>query len=306
VNQYYIALDIGGTKTAVSLWEGETNLLKKVQFPTAGSPETVIEKVLDTIDTLTKSTSVKKAHLTALGISCGGPLDNARGLILSPPNLPGWDAVPVVSMLREKTDLPCFLENDANACALAEWYWGAGHGYRDLAFLTFGTGLGCGLILNGLLYRGAGDLAGEVGHIRIAEDGPEGYGKRGSWEGYCSGGGISRLYTELTGRTETAKHICEAATAGEPAALKVIKTSAFYLGRGISILIDTLNPQCVILGSIFVRSEGLFRPIMESIIAQEVLPSAGEQCVIRPAQLGELLGDKAALGVAINGLGLRL
>jgi glucokinase len=238
----------------------------------------------------------------ALGISCGGPLDSAKGLILSPPNLPGWDAIPVVSLLREKTGIPCFLENDANACALAEWRWGAGRGYRDLVFLTFGTGLGCGLILNGRLYRGAGDLAGEAGHIRIAEDGPEGYGKRGSWEGYCSGGGLTRLYAGLTGRTETGKHICEAAEAGETEALKVIETCAFYLGRGLSLLIDLLNPQCIILGSIFVRSEGLFRPRMESIIEREALTASGKQCVVLPALLGELLGDKAALGVAINGL----
>ncbi|MHC6203717.1 ROK family protein [Breznakiellaceae bacterium SP9] len=299
----YIALDIGGTKTAVSLWEGETTLLQKIQFPTLGSPDDVIVKVLAAIDQVTTAASVETSRLAALGISCGGPLDSKRGLILSPPNLPGWDAVPLVSLLQEKTGLPCFLENDANACALAEWYWGAGRGYRDMAFLTFGTGLGCGLILNGQLYRGAGDLAGEVGHIRIAEDGPEGYGKRGSWEGYCSGGGLSRLYAERTGRTETGKYICDAAAAGEPEALKVINGCAFYLGRGLSLLIDILNPQCIVLGSIFVRSEGLFRPLMESIIARETLAASRGQCVILPARLGELLGDKAALGVAINGLG---
>ncbi|GHV75793.1 N-acylmannosamine kinase [Spirochaetia bacterium] len=297
----YIALDIGGTKTAVSLWEGDATLIQKVQFPTRGTPDEVIEKVLGAIDQLTGSASVEKSRLAALGISCGGPLDSKRGLILSPPNLPGWDEVPVVSLLQEKTGLPCFLENDANACALAEWYWGAGRGYRDMAFLTFGTGLGCGLILNGQLYRGAGDLAGEVGHIRIAEDGPEGYGKRGSWEGYCSGGGLSRLYAERTGRAETGKYICDAAEAGEPEALQVINECAFYLGRGLSLLIDILNPQCIVLGSIFVRSEGLFRPLMESIIARETLDASRGQCVILPAQLGELLGDKAALGVAING-----
>jgi glucokinase len=277
-------------------------MLQKIQFPTLGSPREVIAKALDAVDRALGAASVERSRLAALGISCGGPLDSSRGLILSPPNLPGWDAVPVVSLLREKTGLPCFLENDANACALAEWRWGAGRGYRDMAFLTFGTGLGCGLILNGRLYRGAGDLAGEVGHIRIAEDGPEGYGKRGSWEGYCSGGGLTRLYAELTGRTETGKRICEAAEAGEADALKVIEISARYLGRGLALLIDILNPQCIVLGSIFVRSEGLFRPRMEAILDEETLAASRGQCVILPARLGELLGDKAALGVALNGL----
>jgi glucokinase len=294
--QAILALDIGGTKMALSLWEGET-LVKKLKFATPPTPDAAIARIVDSIDQL---------HLlqkpAAIGVSCGGPLDSKRGLILSPPNLPGWDEIPLVSILQDKTDIPCFLENDANACALAEWYWGAGRGYKDLAFLTFGTGLGCGLILDGRLYRGACDLAGEVGHIRITEDGPEGYGKRGSWEGYCSGGGLSRAYAALTGREETGKYICDAAEAGEVDACAVIETCAFYLGRGLSLLIDMLNPQCIILGSIFARSEALFRPVMDEVIARETLRASREHCRIVPAQLGEMLGDRAALGIAINNL----
>jgi glucokinase len=298
----YIALDIGGTKTSVSLWEGETSLAQKIQFPTPPSPEETLAKALAAVDQAIRGASLERSRVAALGISCGGPLDSGRGLVLSPPNLPGWDAIPVVSLLREKTGFPCFLENDANACALAEWRWGAGRGCRDMAFLTFGTGMGCGLILNNSLYRGAGDLAGEVGHIRIAEDGPEGYGKEGSWEGYCSGGGLTRLYAALTGRTETGKRICEAAEAGEAEALQVIDTCAFYLGRGLALLIDLLNPQRIVIGSIFARSEALFRPRMEQALEREALAASRRQCAIVPALLGELLGDKAALGVALNGM----
>ncbi|GHU14085.1 hypothetical protein FACS1894161_4550 [Spirochaetia bacterium] len=154
--QPIIALDIGGTKTAVSLWKGE--LLGKLRFPTQGTPDQVIKQSLASIDQLLVDAGLAAKDCVGLGISCGGPLDSEKGLILSPPNLPGWDNIPIVSMMKEKTGVPCFLENDANACALAEWYWGAGRGCRDLAFLTFGTGLGCGLILNGQLYRGASIL----------------------------------------------------------------------------------------------------------------------------------------------------
>lgn len=297
----FIGIDIGGTKTALSLWEtgeaGET-LLQKIQFPTENGPDKTFEKIFSALGSLREA----GREINAIGISCGGPLDSRRGLVLSPPNLPGWDEVPVTAILREKTGLPCFLENDANACALAEWYWGAGRGCDDVAFLTFGTGLGCGLILNGRLYRGACDLAGEVGHIRIAEDGPEGYGKRGSWEGYCSGGGISRMYAERTGKTETGKHICEAAERGEKDALHVIETCARYLGRGIALLVDILNPRRIIIGSIFVRSEKLFRGLMEEVVEKEALGAAWNTCEVVPAALGETLGDRAALGVAVNGL----
>jgi glucokinase len=296
------AVDIGGTKTAVSLWSGNMVLLGKRRFPTRGTPARVIEQILASLGALLDSAGLALGDCGGIGISCGGPLDSNKGLVLSPPNLPGWDAIPLVSILKDRTGLPCFIENDANACALAEWYWGAGKGFRDLAFLTFGTGMGCGLILNGGLYRGAGNLAGEVGHVRLAEDGPEGYGKRGSWEGFCSGGGLSRMYAELTGRPEPGKYICEAAEKGEDAARRVIAISARYLGRGIALLIDIINPQCVIIGSIFARSEGLFRTIMEQVIAEETLEDSRRRCLIKPAELGETLGDYAALGVALNGL----
>jgi glucokinase len=299
---YALALDIGGTKTAVSLWKDGQDLIQKKSFPTEGSPDAVMAKTVEIVDSLCGEASVERPAVSALGISCGGPLDSLRGLVLSPPNLPGWDEVPLTAILAEKTGLPCFLENDANACALAEWYWGAGRGYTNMAFLTFGTGFGCGLILDGRLYRGACDLAGEVGHIRIAEDGPPGYGKRGSWEGYCSGGGISRMYAELTGRTETGKYICEAAERGEAEAAEVIEKSAFYLGRGLAILIDILNPQRIVIGSIFARSEALFRKTMEEVIVREALPASRGHCTVAPAQLGERLGDMAALGVALNGV----
>jgi glucokinase len=297
--KHVIGLDIGGTKTAVSLWENEETLIKKIQFPTEGGPEKTIKKIVSAVEELRAEVAGKE--ISAAGISCGGPLDSEKGIILSPPNLPGWDKVPLVSTLEKKIGVPCFLENDANACALAEWYWGAGKGYRDIVFLTFGTGLGCGLILNGQLYRGACDLAGEAGHIRIAENGPEGYGKRGSWEGCCSGGGISRMYREITGREETGKFICGMAEKGEKEALQVIESCAFYLGRGIALLVDILNPQCFVIGSVFMRNEKLFRRIMEDVAEKEALPPSWKSCKVFPAKLGEFLGDRAALGVAFNG-----
>jgi glucokinase len=300
-----IGVDIGGTKTAITLWTLEGLLRGKRSFPTLGAWDRVIEAVGAAIGELFVESGIPKSEVAGIGISCGGPLDSGRGLLLSPPNLPGWDRVPVVDLLSEMTGLPAWLENDANACALAEWYWGAGRGYRNLVFLTFGTGLGAGLILDGRLYRGASDLAGEVGHLRIAEDGPPGYGKRGSWEGFCSGGGIARLYEEETGLRCTAKEICDAARAGDAASRRVIERSAFYLGRGLAMLVDILNPECIVIGSVFARSGDLFRPTMEAMMELEALPVSRGGCVVLPSQLGELLGDMAALGVVIDRRGER-
>lgn len=294
----YIGVDIGGTKTSVCLGDATGAVLSKRKFPTQETYETVLFDIASAIEKIISFTDVRT--IKAIGVSCGGPLDRDKGVILSPPNLPSWDHVPVTDILSHTFAIPAYLENDANACALAEWYWGNGRGFSHLLFLTFGTGLGAGLILNGKLYAGASSLAGEVGHVRIAEDGPFCYGKRGSWEGYCSGAGLSELYRQKKGISLSGKDICNAAKEGDPIAGEIVHISATYLGRGIAMLIDIFNPECIIIGSIFSRDEQLFRPGMERELAKEALEQSRGTCVITCAALGDSLGDKAALGVAID------
>ena len=223
---------------------------------------------------------------------------------MSPPNLPGWDDIHIVDMLKEEFGVPVFLQNDADACALAEWKFGAGQGTKNMIFCTFGTGLGAGLILNGNLYTGTCDMAGEVGHMRLAEYGPVGYGKAGSFEGFCSGGGIAQIgmsvakellqqgkkpsFCETLDELDniTAKKIAECAKAGDEDAKEV----------------DILNPERIVLGSVFARSSELLVEEMYKVLRRECLTRALEVCEIVPAGLGESLGDKAALSVAMNGL----
>ena len=311
-----LGFDIGGTKCAVvtACWDGENiRLLRKASCPTdlMISPKAMIDKMIAMADAILES------EPDAIGISCGGPLSSQTGVILGPPNLPGWDNVPIVKLLERHYGVPVKLQNDANACAVAEWKFGAGRGCRNLVFLTFGTGLGAGLILDGRLYSGTNDNAGEVGHIRIAPSGPVGYGKAGSFEGFCSGGGLSQLGYMLAiekaksgtfplyykdGMTQsevTAKAIAEAACAGDETAQKVYRICGESLGKGLSVLIDILNPERIILGSIFARSGELLRPAMEEIIAQEALSPAAGCCQILPAALGENIGDYAAIATAL-------
>ena len=155
----YIGIDIGGTKCAVSLGEDdgrELKIIDKSKFPTAGKkPETVLDEFMLNLDLLLAKYDLKYSDFDGIGISCGGPLNSETGIIMSPPNLPGWDDVHAVEYFTEKTKLPCNLQNDANACAVAEWKYGAGKGTKNMIFMTFGTGLGAGLILNGRLYSGA-------------------------------------------------------------------------------------------------------------------------------------------------------
>lgn len=243
-------------------------------------------------------------------------MDSRRGVILSPPNLPGWDKIPVTEYFRRETGLPAWLCNDANACALAEWKLGAGKGTSNMIFITFGTGLGAGLILDNRLYAGPNDMAGEIGHIRLSDYGPTGYGKMGSFEGFCSGGGIAQLAQSMLreelqmGRSPalcsslgelgkiTAAKVGAAAKSGDPLALEVLKRVGLQLGKGLSVLMDILNPECIVIGSIFVRNYEEIWPFAREVIERETLPVTREACRIVPSLLSESVGDIAGLVVA--------
>lgn len=312
-----IGFDIGGTKCAVCIGkevDGQLQIMDKKSIPTNHqiSPYEMIDEMCALAESMTDDMSV-------IGISCGGPLDSKKGIIQSPPNLPGWDDVKIVEYLEKKYHGKVYLQNDANACAVAEWLYGAGQGCQNVIFLTFGTGMGAGLILDGKLYAGTNDNAGEIGHVRMSSYGPVGFGKAGSFEGFCSGSGIAQIgqmmakeklqmgqsMSYCSNMSElnaiTAKSIAECANNGEEDALAVYRTCGEMLGRGLSILIDVLNPECIILGSVFQRCEHLLRDAMEQILARECLPAARNVCRVVPAVLKENIGDYAALAVAAMG-----
>ena len=307
-----LGFDIGGTKCAVITADvkgGKIEITKKEKVSTDLSipPEKMIKQLISIADKMTNNQKI-----SSIGISCGGPLDSKKGVINSPPNLSTWVNVPIVDIMKKHFGVPVYLQNDANACAVAEWKFGAGRGKKNLVFMTFGTGLGAGLILDGKLYCGTNDNAGEVGHIRLENDGPLGYGKVGSFEGFCSGGGIAQLGKILAEKSKkkgimplyaeqeiTAKTIADAAENGDKTALEVYKICGEKLGKGISVLIDILNPEVIVIGSIFVRSNHLLWKYAEDIIKKEALTFSADVCKVVPAELGEQIGDYAAIGVAL-------
>jgi len=311
---YSIGLDIGGTKCAISVGnvtpEG-VRILHREEFPTAGkSWREVLDVYTEKIRELRRTYEIAN-----IGISCGGPLDSRAGVIQSPPNLPGWDDVPIVRHFADAFKVPVRLQNDANACALAEAMYGAGRGARNVVFMTFGTGLGAGIVIDGRLYSGTNDNAGEIGHIRLAPRGPKGYNKDGSAEGFCSGAGIARLAairareremefagSESAARARegglTTKDIFGYVRADDPFCLAVFRESAEKLATILAYTLDILNPEVIVLGGVFMRNADLFMREIEPALAREALPGALKVCRIVPAGIGENIGDYAALAVA--------
>lgn len=314
-------VDIGGTKCAISLGRvrgDAVDIVDKRSFPTVSEPAAVMDQLLQLMEDMLREQGGIAPE--AIGISCGGPLDSRSGMILSPPNLPKWDRIDVVGPFKERYQVPVALQNDANACALAEWQWGAGKGTRNMIFLTFGTGMGAGLILDGRLYSGTNDMAGEVGHMRMDKAGPIGYGKAGSFEGFCSGGGIAKLAQTMAwkqmqlgkpvsfcGTKEelsdiTAKKVGEAAMQGDPLALDIYGIVGRELGNGLAVLVDILNPECIVIGSIYGRQHSILEPIVMDQLREEAIPLSMSVCRVVPAGLGESVGDYASLSVALHAL----
>lgn len=324
--RYVLGFDIGGTKLSVSLGRAADTQMQivdkiRMETPKAGDYEQSKILMLSASKELLSRHGIHKKDIHSAGISCGGPLNAKKGIILSPPNLPGWDDIHITDDFSERLGVPVYLENDANACALAEWRYGSGRGSQNMIFLTFGTGFGAGLILDGKLYAGANGMAGEIGHCRAPSTdasyySPVGYGKAGSFESYCSGGGLVELSKlivmeklqlgEKVGFCPnpqaidaiTGKLLAEAALAGDETAREIFIISGQKLGAALALLVDLLNPEVIVIGSIYTRCVELLEKHALQVLKRESLSISASVCRILPSEMDADLGDMAALSVA--------
>ena len=305
-----VGIDIGGTKTAVVEGTSEAQIIKRAEIPT--NANRAFERTFPRLAAVVKDTidEAQRAgrKVAAISVSVGGPLQMREGVIGDPPHLSGWHGVRLKDRLdRRFPALPVYLEQDGNAGALAEFHFGVGRempGLRHLVFLTLGTGLGAGIIVNGQLLRGACDMAGEIGHMRLSPDGPSGYGKFGSWEGFCSGAGMVDLAREMFpqrwGDQTQISDLVQAIVLNDEDALQVAREAGGWLGRGLALLVDMLNPEVIVLGSLaVVLGERLLAPARRTL-AEEALSEAVAACRIVPSALGKQIGDVASLMAALN------
>ena len=302
-----LGLDIGGTKTALVLGEQSGAVRARRQFPTPLhlGPNAAVEQIASAAREFLAAEGA--FPIEAAGVSIGGPLDSAAGVILGPPHLPGWNNVPLRAMLEERLGVAVFVEHDARTGALAEWRFGAGRlpdgsSVSDLIFLTLGTGLGAGIISGGRLLHGRSTRTAEAGHWRVAADGPEMFGKRGSWESYCSGAGIVALaawrFPDRFGQIAL-PDLAALARGGDAGACSVFEESAHFLGYGIALLCDVFVPDVVALGALGVRLGDLLIPGAVETLHAEALPDVAARCRVVPVALGEQIGDVAALCAAL-------
>ena len=298
MNKYLLGLDIGGTKTAIVVGNEKLQITNRTEFST--KPECGFDDFFDRL--LNHISRISAGYkIDAIGISIGGPLDVKKGILYNPPHL-RWGNVYLLDEMKKNFECFIRIEHDAKAGALAESELGAGKGFKNIVFLTLGTGLGAGIIINGEIYRGFKNMAGEVGHVRIAENGPEVYGKSGSWESYCSGDGIAKLanymFPEYFSSGITTQEISKLAVSGNEKAIEVLKESGKYLGIGLANLFDILDPDRIILGSLSLRLPDVWLDEAKRIVIQEALDGQNAVNRIVKSSLGERIGDYSALIIA--------
>lgn len=308
--QSIIGLDIGGTKTACVEGAFDATILERIEIATnAQSPfHVTIPEITARVQSLIVNAKGEGRRIAAISVSIGGPLKISEGILIDPPHLPGWHRVPLKQHLEQSfPGIPIRIEHDGNAGALAEFHFGVGKArpnLQQLIFLTFGTGIGAGFIVNGRILRGATDTAGEIGHWRLAEDGPLAFGKRGCWESFASGAGLIHLAAHMHPARWSAntpiRDLVEAILDDDPQALEVAAQAGHWMGRGLSLLIDALNPQVIVFGSLgVVLGERIFAPARK-VIEKEALPQAAAACELIPSVLGNRIGDIASLMAALT------
>jgi glucokinase len=300
-----VAVDLGGTQIRVGLADLAGNFLRRVACPTEAGQglEAVLRRLVARIQEVRKG--LADEDILGVGIGSPGPVDPLAGLIISPPNLPGWEEVPLRDILEQRLRLPVRLANDANAAALGEWAFGAGQGRQNMVYVTISTGVGGGVIAEGRLLLGHRGLAGEVGHMTLEADGPRcNCGNYGCWEALASGTAMARDGAEAaqSGRSPVLAELCqgevervdarmvgEAAGRGDPVAHEIIERAAVYSGVGVANLLHLYSPEIVLVGGGVSRlGDVLFTP-MRQVARERVMPPYRD-VPIEPAVLAADVG----------------
>ncbi len=314
-----IGVDVGGTKIAAAGVDGQGNIRGRVHSPTdVSSPEITVRSIAEAIEAAIAASGSSPGGITAVGLGLPGKVDPERGIGILSVNL-GWRDVPIKTMLEEDLGIPCFIENDVKVAALGESRYGAGKGVRNMVYLTIGTGIGAGVIIEGKIYRGSTGMAGEIGHAIVERSGPRcRCGTRGCLEAVAAGPAIAALATSaIQAGSETplrevakankggvtAEMVCQAAMQGDLVAREIFEEIGTYIGLGVHMLIMLYDPELVVLGGgVTEAGDLLLNPVRRelkrlatwSYVAKEMLKPE----MVRLTALGTDVGILGAAALA--------
>jgi len=312
-----LAFDLGGTKIAfgVVAENGEVLGSDKIETLAKQGPEQAIQRVNLSAQSLLQKLNIKPQELIGIGIASPGPLDISKGCVDGSPNLPGWTGYSIEQGLSSFFNLPARIDNDANAAALGEYKFGVGKNKKNMVYITVSTGIGGGVIVDGRLMRGANGNAAELGHLTLNINGPAcPCGANGCFEMYASGTAIARRTREaiqagapsqilsLAGSLEkiTTHHILAALQKEDELAKKIWNETTEYLGRGLAVVINTFNPELIVVGGgVTAAGELLFNPVREKAL-RYAFPRLAAVCSIVPAGLGSNVGVVGAAACAFE------
>ena len=297
-----IAIDIGGTQLRLALFE-QGAIVAREALPTdvTGGPSGVMDQIDMLIDRLCPAGS--RADIIGIGLSLAGPIDTVAAQVTRIPTLPGWDGFPVGRALAERTGIPAFVENDAIAATLGEWRHGAGRGVRNIVYLTVSTGIGGGAVVDGNLLHGRKGIAGHLGHMRMAQEGPVcPCGMTGCFEAFASGSALRARALDAasgSGFLSTvadidARHVFDGARDGDRTCMELVAGEAMYLGQGITSVIHMFSPDRVIMGGGLSNAFDLLEGGIHDVIRRDAMPPFKDVPVVK-AGLG---GDSGLFGAA--------
>lgn len=317
---YLLGLDIGGTKTSICVATPQGEVLASRRMPTepARGPAAWRPRMQELAGQVLQQAGLRVDQIDAVGIASPGPMSVARGLMLAPPNMRGWIDVPVKAWVEESFGRPTYINNDANACAQAEWLYGAGAGLQSMVYLTMSTGIGGGVITHGRILQGVSDMAGEIGHFVLDINGPPcPCGQRGCFEMYCGGMNVANrlrerivrehiktaILDEAGGQPERIefRSFANAARAGDAFARQEFDQFLERLAQGFGIILMTLNPEALILGTIAIHHGDLILDQVRQRLPRYAWRYATEPCRILPSALEGRIGDLSAIAVAVCG-----
>jgi glucokinase len=293
-----IGVDLGGTKILTALADSKGNIISTAKIdtqPDLGQKQ-VINNILRSINLALRQAKVPMSRVSRVGIGAPGPI-LGRAIIVSPPNLPGWQNVNIKSLLQKKLKKKIYVENDANAAALGEFCFGAGKGFRNLVYITISTGIGGGIVIDGKIYEGSLGTAGEIGHMVIDPKGPKcGCGKRGCLEALAAGPAIAKMAGQ-----KNALEAELAAKRGNKRAQKAINTAAKYIGIGIGNLNNILNPDIFVIGGGVSNMGRLLLDPVKAWARKYSMDASRKSLIIVPAKLKNLVGVMGAIAVCMKG-----